>query len=294
MRVLAYPRSTLIAAISAILPVQAQTVAQPSPGEEEVAYLPGGERILLRWIPSGSDAIGTTPERARRLFALGAHETEVEGEQPAHLFQTGGFYMGQYEITQKQWVSVMGTAPWGHYLPYDPDAPAVCISWDRAVGFVTALNRALGADLYRLPTEEEWEYACRAGTDTIWYFGDSDDELGEHAWVFANSAADGIGPPHPVGQKRSNPWGLFDMYGNAREWCSNRPSEYVHNGFVGPARPWRGEFRAVRGGSRNSSSLFARSAARSASVPSMRYNILQGFRIVRDAIAQSGAREPVR
>ena len=214
MRALAYPRSTLIAAISAILPVQAQTVAQPSPGEEEVAYLPGGERILLRWIPSGSDAIGTTPERARRLFALGAHETEVEGEQPAHLFQTGGFYMGQYEITQKQWVSVMGTAPWGHYLPYDPDAPAVCISWDRAVGFVTALNRALGADLYRLPTEEDWEYACRAGTDTIWYFGDSDDELGEHAWVFANSAADGIGPPHPVGQKRSNPWGLFDMYGN--------------------------------------------------------------------------------
>ena len=184
----------------------------------------------------------------------------------------------------------LDSIPWGHYLPYDPDAPAVCISWDGAVGFVTALNRALGADLYRLPTEEEWEYACRAGTDTIWYFGDSDDELGEHAWVFANSAA----APHPVGQKRSNPWGLFDMYGNAREWCSNRPSEYVCNGFVGPARPWRGEFRAVRGGSRDSSSLFARSAARSASVPSMRYNILQGFRIVRNAIVQSGAREPVR
>ena len=201
MRVLAYPRSTLIAAISAILPVQAQTVAQPSPGEEEVAYLPGGELMTLRWIPSGSDAIGTTPERAKRLLVLGAHKTEVEGEQPAHLFQTRGFYMGQYEITQKQWVSVMGTAPWGHYLPYDPDAPAVCISWDGAVGFVAALNRALGADLYRLPTEEEWEYACRAGTDTIWYFGDSDDELGEHAWVFANSAADGIGPLHPVGQK---------------------------------------------------------------------------------------------
>ena len=294
MRVLAYLRSTLIVAVSAILPLQAQTIVQPVPGEEIAAYLPGGERIILRWIPSGSDTIGTTPERAKRLLALGAHKTEVEGEQPAHLFQTKGFYLGQYEITQKQWVSVMGTKPWGPYLPYDPDAPAVCISWDRAVGFVAVLNRAIGADLYRLPTEEEWEYACRAGTDAIWYFGDSDDELGEHAWVFANSAAGGKGPPYRVGQKKPNLWGLFDMYGNAREWCSNRPNEYVHNGFVGPAQPWRGEFRAVRGGSRNSSSLFARSAARSASVPSTGYNILQGVRIVRDAIVQSGAREPVR
>lgn len=253
------------------------------PGDVLQAYLPGGILMEFRWIPPGSTAIGTTAAQERLLRAAGLSRRATTGEQPVHTYVTlTGFYLGAQEVTQAQWVAVMNTVPWARYAPYVPDGPAICISWHMANAFVARLNRAMGDAVYRLPTEEEWEYAARAGTASIWFFGDDPDSLAEYAWVHDNSLAADLRRPFAVGQKRPNPWGLQDVYGNVREWCANRPEVYVPDDFVGPPRTTGYDYMATRGGSRDSMPAGARSAARGVAVPTNAYNLLQGFRILRD------------
>ena len=134
------------------------------------------------------------------------------------------FYMCKYEVTQAQWKAVMGTTlhqqrakavvPW-NLKGEGPEHPMYYVSWEDAVKFCKKLGRK-----FRLPTEAEWEYACRAGRRTRFHYGDdpNESELSQYAWWWDNSNSQ----THPVGQKKPNAWGLYDMHGNVREWCSDR------------------------------------------------------------------------
>jgi len=138
---------------------------------------------------------------------------------------------------------------------------------------------------YRLPTEAEWEYTCRAGTTTVYSFGDDVSKLGEYAWYKDNSqtvwAGGDIRPsPHPVGQKLPNPWGLYDMHGNVTEWCQDNVP-YSEKTVSDPIGPSQGEFRpALRGGSYAAPPVILRSAFRLPSLPLNRLPTL-GFRVAR-------------
>ena len=152
-------------------------------------------------------------EEGRRPHEGPVHEVEI----------STGFWLGKYEITQGQWESVLGATPWSdkEYVQSNPSHPAVYISWDDVSWFVGKLNSEAGELLYRLPTEAEWEYACRAGTQTRWSFGEDGSLSGSHAWYSANAWNAGEQYAHAVGTKLPNPWGLYDMHGNVWEWVSD-------------------------------------------------------------------------
>jgi formylglycine-generating enzyme required for sulfatase activity len=198
---------------------------------------------------------------------------------------TKPFYIGVYEVTNAQWKRVMGTVPsrWK-----GADLPVGNVGWDDANEFCRRLSalpeEKQAGRVYRLPTEAEWEYACRAGTTTKWSFGDDESRLGDYAWFDGNS---GNGT-HPVGKKKPNAWGLFDMHGNVTEWCNDWLGDYAKGAVTDPQGPSQGSHRVYRGGSWLYTAGDCRSAFRWI-VPSLRIGIL-GFRL---ALSPSGAeREP--
>ena len=162
--------------------------------------------------------------------------------------------MGTYEVTQGQWAAVMGTRPWRgkDFVRSGSSHPAVYISWYDVQEFIEKLNAAAGAAVYRLPSEAEWEYACRAGRRTRWSFGDSERQLKHHAWYHANAWAAGEQYAHAVGRKSPNGWGLYDMHGNVYEWVQDRYDEdedyYKSSSRVDPPGPSVGSERVARGG----------------------------------------------
>lgn len=183
-----------------------------------------------------------------------AHE---ESQPPRRVRITRPFWIGQHEVTQAQWKSLMGTSPWLDKRAVVPasDAPAVCVSWSDAVTFcrlLTARERAAGTlahdEEYRLPTEAEWEYACRAGSRNAYSFGEDAHLLDDHAWFQRNSADIGRPYARPVGMRKPNAWGLYDMHGNVWEWVLDA---YAPNPPRGddPLCLARTERRVLRGGS---------------------------------------------
>jgi formylglycine-generating enzyme required for sulfatase activity len=225
-------------------------------------------------------------------FEMGSNEGE-EDEQPIHRVRiTKPFWMGQTEVTKGQFERVLGTTPWRGKLFFKigPTMAASYVSWNDAVEFcrkLTEIERRAGrlsaAQAYRLPTEAEWEYACRAGTKTRWSFGDDESRLGEYAWVnFGTAVSGGELYAHEVGQKKPNPWGLFDMHGNVLEWCSDLyDSDYYRTSpAVDPKGPASaGSFRVMRGGSWNFGPVACRSADRYANATSA-VGDSHGFRVV--------------
>ncbi len=176
--------------------------AQPQANAGQVITNSVGMRLAT--IPSGKFTMGSPDSEPGRI----TNETlrEVSFEKP--------FYIGVTEVTQKQWREVMGTDP--SFFKGD-DLPVEHITWQEAVEFCERLSRRENKR-YRLPSEAEWEYACRAGTTTAYNTGDGEPALMEAGWFLKN----GANKTHPVGQKKPNAWGLYDMHGNVSEWCADR------------------------------------------------------------------------
>jgi len=214
-------------------------------------------------------------------FQMGSPDSDIDNEKPQHLVKiTKPFYLSVYEVTQQQFENVMGVRPWQgkDHVQAGPDYPATNVSWNDAVEFCRKLGEQEGVE-YRLPTEAEWAYACRAGTTTAYSFGDDASKLGQYAWYTKNTLDIGEKYAHRVGQKLPNSWSLYDMHGNVYEWCQDWYAPYgsekkVVNDPMGPAQ---GERRVLRGGSFFFHPSNVRSANRITTQPSGRY-IFIGFR----------------
>ena len=198
-----------------------------------------------------------------------------DDETPHEVTLTKPFKMGVHEVTQAQYEQVMGVNPSKFK---GADNPVEKVSWDDAVEFCRRLSE-LPAEkeaghVYRLPTEAEWEYACRAGTTTNFGFGDDDSNLDDYAWFRENSAE----KTHPVGGKKPNAWGLYGMHGNVGEWCQDWKEDYPAGAVTDPTGPASGLYRVIRGGSYLKPAEYCRSASRSGGYPSYRY-YYDGFRV---------------
>ena len=204
-------------------------------------------------------------------FIMGSPNSDAEArdsEKPAHRVTISQpFYLGKYPVTQAQWAMAMGNNPsefTGH-----PDWPVERVSWQDVQVFIQKLNARESGEDYRLPTEAEWEYACRAGSTTSYCFGDDSNQLGKYAWYKENAR----GQPHPVGLRTPNTWGLYDMHGNVWEWVQDWYQPYPTD----PRSASSGPDRVNRGGSWVVNAKFCRSAARGHVTPGHRAYDL-GFR----------------
>jgi formylglycine-generating enzyme required for sulfatase activity len=231
-----------------------------------------GMKLLL--LPTGTFTMGSPLGESERRDNERQHSATISGP----------FWLGIYEVTQSQYEGVMGENPCDFE---GADRPVESVSWEDAVEFCRRLSalreeREAGR-VYRLPTEAEWEYACRAGSTTAFSFGDDRGQLGDHGWFSSNSGSE----THPVGQKQPNAWGLYDMHGNVWEWCGDFYGEYPTGAVTDPEGPKEGLVRVLRGGSWGSVAARCRSSYRLRSNPSYRL-IDFGFRV---ALGSSGIPE---
>jgi len=233
-----------------------------------------GVTMKLVLIPAGTFLMGSpTAEKGR-----------ANNEDPQHRVSIGEpFYMGIYEVTQAQWRAVMGNEPWtGRPFVKPGDNNAVnWVSWKDASKFCETLSKKTGK-LVVLPTEAQWEYACRAGSKTAYCFGDDPSKLGNYAWYADNTDKRGREYPHAVGRKKPNAFGLYDMHGNVWEWCrDHRHANYKKAPADGTA--WVDKapagLRVLRGGAWGYDPKHCRTAHRFAGIPTDRY-VHVGFRLV--------------
>jgi len=204
-------------------------------------------------------------------FMMGspANEPNRDNDETQHRVRISrDFWMGQTEVTQRLWKAVMGSNP-SHFSNCGDDCPVESVSWNDCQDFIRKLNGMVSGGNFRLPTEAEWEYACRAGT-TGPYAGDLD-AIG---WYGKNSG----GKTHGVGQKKPNAWGLYDMHGNVWEWCQDWYGDYPAGSVTDPSGPSAGSYRVLRGGGWDRSAGVCRSANRYGDVPGIRY-FYYGFRL---------------
>ena len=215
------------------------TVTRPAPANEIAVDLGHGVKLEMILIPAGE-------------FLMGSPDSEYDpfstGNDPQHKVRiTKPFYLGKYLVTQEQWQAVIGNNP---SCFKGAKNPVERVSWDDCQEFLKNLNvdnpfRPIGE--FRLPTEAQWEYACRAGSTTRYYFGDDELTLGEYAWYDANSRH----TTHQVGERKPNAWGLYDMHGNVWEWCQDWYDDryYATSPTNDPTGAAGGSGRVLRGGS---------------------------------------------
>jgi formylglycine-generating enzyme required for sulfatase activity len=240
-----------------------------------------GMKLVL--IPKGTFMMGSpTSEQGASYYPDGAetqHEVTISED----------YYLGVFEVTQGQYQKVMGNNPsyFQKRVISKSDSsiyPVELVRWEDAVEFCKKLSELpeekKAGRVYRLPTEAEWEYACRAGSKAAYSFGANSKTLGDYAWFVDNSGEQ----THPVGEKKANAWGLYDMHGNVWEWCSDCWGRYPKGSVSDPSGPSEGSYRVNRGGCWGIGAADCRSANRSWLDPSIR-NYGYGFRV---ALSPSG------
>jgi formylglycine-generating enzyme required for sulfatase activity len=256
-------QTTLAVTVTRPIPAPA-----PLPGKEIALDLGGGVKLEMVLIPAGEFLIGS-PDSDKNASV---------GEKPQHRVRiTKPFYLGKYLVTQEQWGAVTGSNPSRFKGPKNP---VENVSWDDCQQFFDKLNAKSGpgGGKFQLPTEAQWEYACRAGSTTRYCFGDEESGLDEYAWYDANSDH----KTHPVGEKKQNAWGLYDIHGNVFEWCQ----DWYDKGYDAnsptddPTGPATGSGRVSRGGGWYDTARYCRSASRRRLTPGNRYFNL-GFRVSR-------------
>lgn len=275
-------KTCLSVLILAVIPGCRRTEDTDTGGKLNVITTQSGLEMVA--IPGGSFEMGSTEGG--------------DDESPVHKVWISPFLMDRYEVVQEQFKKFQFPDP-SHFK--NPQKPLDQINWTDATMYCNERSRAEGlepcydektwdcnfaASGYRLPTEAEWEYACRAGTNSKYSFGNTVQKLKDHAWFIENSSKS----TQPVGRKQPNPWGLYDMYGNVSEWCNDFYAKdyYKQSPEKDPKGPPKGRERVLRGGAWNSSANSCRSAYR-ASDPSINDTCLAsdaiGFRCVRNAPA---------
>jgi eukaryotic-like serine/threonine-protein kinase len=240
---------------------QAAPIAKPTLSES----LANSIGMEFRLIQPGTFMMGSPSSEAGRGNAEKQHQVTL----------TRPYYLGIYPVTQEQYERVIGTNP-SQFK--GARHPVEKVSWEDAQEFISKLN-GLSAEQsagrkYRLPTEAEWEYACRASTKTAYSFGDDPKVLGKYGWFGENSGS----KTHPVGEKQPNPWGLYDMHGNVWEWCEDRYGAYPAGAVIDPTGNSEDSSCVSRGGSWCIRAAFCRSADRNWAQPSSRF-VIRGFRV---------------
>ena len=260
---------------------------KPEPGAVQTFDLGGGVSLELVWCPPGEFIMGSPAGEEGRGYDEVQHQVTL----------TKGFWLGKYPVTQRQWETVMGNNPsrfkvgemLGLFVQEKTEHPVENVSWDDCQAFCGKLNEKLAAredarpgvaageraspraGEFRLPTEAEWEYACRAGT--VGPFAGDLDDMG---WYASNSGK----TTHPVGQKRANAWGLCDMHGNVWEWCEDWYGNYPSGSVTDPVGAASGSYRVARGGRWSGYASHCRSAIRVHYHPDYRIGYI-GLRVVR-------------
>jgi len=230
-----------------------------SPFSEAKADLGKGIKLGLVLIPEGK-------------FKMGSPESEKdrrENETQHEVTLTKPFYIGKYEVTQEQWQAIMGENP--SSINKGANLPLTDVSWEDCQEFIKKLNAKTNGG-YRLPTEAEWEYACRAGTRTAYSFGES---------LTRGDANYGSSSAKAVGSYKPNAFGLYDMHGNVLEWCEDWYGKYPAGAVTNPKGPADGRYRVVRGGSSYDLAYRARSSDRLGSLEPTRVADTVGFRLAR-------------
>lgn len=223
-------------------------------------------------------------------FLMGSNDGE-DDERPIHNVLLDGFLLCKYEVTMKQWISVMGTRPWSgmKYVQENDECPVINIDWYDVRDFIRVLNRH-SAEPFRLPTEAEWEYACRAESTSRFSHGSLKMSLTHYAWYYENAFKKNNLHAHPVGTRKPNRWGLYDMMGNVYEWCSDWYSRNYYNKSPVqiPQGPVYGSQKVVRGGDWARTDYFLRSSSRRYYSPHYK-DVNVGFRLAKNLISEKGS-----
>ena len=213
-------------------------------------------------------------------FIMG-HAGSAQAYPPHQVTISKPFYLGRYPVTQKQWEAVMGKNPSRFKGATNP---VENVSWDDVQTFIARLNTKEGHTLYRLPTEAEWEHAARAGTSTPWFFSSAHSIKSSELWPYAWFDPNAGGKTHPVGKKKPNQWGLYDIYGNVNEWVQDRmPLLGLPVGpVIDPQGPPENQsnplYRVTRGGCYGDGAATSNSSIRGVAEPHKRSS-LRGFRL---------------
>ena len=254
-----------------------------SSGKEEVIDLGKGVKLELVLVPAGKFKMGSNKNPIDPFSNIEVYQPP-EYEVPQHeVTLTRPFYMGKYEVTQEQWFEIMGENP--SKQTKGRKLPVTEVSWDDCQEFIKKLNGKTKGG-YRLPTEAEWEYACRAGTTTAYSFGDkiTPKDANYHDSKLQKPESEQV--TAVVGSYKPNAFGLYDMHGNVWEWCEDRFGDYPRGSVTNPKGPstgvYTGDFvhRVLRGGSFNHNVSLSRSSYRS-DEPTVIYKLQDGVRLAR-------------
>ena len=255
-----------------LLPHAKKTSGQPRPGDMQTVDLGGGVTLELVWCPPGTFMMGSPESEAERSDDETQHQVTL----------SKGFWMGKYEVTQEQWKQVTENNP--SSFKGDPRLPVETVSWEDCQKFIEKLNSRMRGGGFGLPTEAQWEYACRAGTTTPFHFGQtiSTEQANYDGNYTYGNGRKGVYRKKTtvVGSFPSNAWGLYDMHRNVWEWCSDGYGVYPSGAVADPSGASSGKGRVLRGGSWFYNPRYCRSAYRDYSPPGNR-STSYGFRLLR-------------